>query len=523
MPRQVGHHIRRYAQRRERRHYRQLAKLRMLLRDRSRIFHAGPGPGFVQQHCGRRYLHRAELPHAGPVTIRQRQRPCGRTSVPLLMTSSSDQVHTAEPHVRFWTRIQSMAYSVSGRRWAFGRATRPQAPGVSRRVPQNTLPLREPRTVVDILPSLNPASPASTLGRHRQLPSRLESLPQGDYWMRSLSFAGLHRILSAVANAPHGLTASEINDLVLNKGLTLTPNNPQPAPTTLYHYRNTLLRLQVLRRLGRKLQANFSDPAVRELLRLPVPRNGDQSLDHRARERFASLVLRNDQCRSLFFDLFMPTDQHFITADDFRHRSVAVRWWHQRSSTKRIEVILRNEQTGATARCASPISKTSIMYGVRYWARDQLQLIDEYCAPGGGSTTMFSLSAPNSAVTSINSTIMETVSLLLSLRTSADWTIFSIHDLILRCCETQRKPRTVLFGAIDWLIQEWPRLTVLIPTSSALATVNAMSLYGEDFILKRYYRHGTGPYISHIRIHKDVSIPHRRASNNVQSASETLP
>ena len=399
--------------------------------------------------------------------------------------------------------------------------TRLQPSGVSVRVPQNTLPLGEPRTVVNVSPSLNPASPASTPGRHRQPPRRLESLPQGDYWMRSVSFAGLHRILNAVAHAPHGLTASEVNDLVLNKGLTLTANNPQPAPTTLYHYRNTLLRLQVLRRRGRKLQANFSDPEVRELLRLPAPPNSDQSLDRRARERFASLVLRNDQCRSLFFDLFMPADQHFITAEDFRHRSVAVRWWHQRSSTRNSEVILRNEQTGATARCVSPVSKTSIMYGVRYWARDQLQLIDEYCAPGGGSTTMFPLSAPISAVTSSTSTIMETVCLLLSLRTSADWTIFSIHDLLLRCCETQRKPRAALFGAIDWLIQEWPRLTVLIPTSSALATLNATSLYGEDSILRRYYRHATGPYISHIRIHRDIILQHRRTLNNVQPASET--
>ena len=60
--------------------------------------------------------------------------------------------------------------------------------------------------------------------------------------MRSVSFAGLHRILNAVADAQDGLTASQINALVLNKGLTLTPSNPRPAPTTLYHYRNTLLR-----------------------------------------------------------------------------------------------------------------------------------------------------------------------------------------------------------------------------------------------------------------------------------------
>ena len=103
--------------------------------------------------------------------------------------------------------------------------------------------------------------------RNRSVPQQqlctVDHLRQGDYWMRSVSFAGLHRILSAVADAPDGLTASEINELVLNKGVTLTPNNPRPAPTTLYHYRNTLLRLQAITRTGRTLKANVSDPHVR--------------------------------------------------------------------------------------------------------------------------------------------------------------------------------------------------------------------------------------------------------------------
>lgn len=312
-----------------------------------------------------------------------------------------------------------------------------------------------------------------------------------------------------MAEPPQGLTASEINDLVLNHGLTLTANNPHPAPTTLYHYRNTLLRLQLICRHGRKLRPNLKDPVVCELLRLSPPPNTAPSLHPHAQEQFARLVLRNDQCRSLFFGLFMPQDDPLLSLHDFRHRSVTVSWWHQRSITRQVQVVLRNNHTGVTARCASPVSKTSIMYGVRYWARDELQLIDEYSPPGGGSTTMFPLSG-NPAVTP--NITMTTVSRLLSFRSSADWTVFSIHDLIVRCCETQRKPRIVLFAAIDWLIREWPRLTVLIPTSSALATLNATSLHGADTILRRYYRHGTGPYISHIRIHKDVVAP----TENVQ-------
>ncbi len=115
---------------------------------------------------------------------------------------------------------------------------------------------------------------------------------------------------------------------------------------------------------------------------------------------------------------------------------------------------------------------------------------------------------------------METVRSLLSLRTSEDWSIFSIYDLIVSRCQGARKPRAVLFGAIDWLLQEWPHHTVLVPTSPGLATLNTTSVNEEDHVLRRYYRHANGPYISHIRVHKDVNLIPRRIPADVQHASE---
>ena len=374
-----------------------------------------------------------------------------------------------------------------------------------------------------IRPSPSTYSPTWTVGTDaqrdrpatQQQPRPIDNLRQGDYWMRSVSFAGLHRILSAVADAPDGLTAGEINELVLSKGLTLTPNNPRPAPTTLYHYRNTLLRLQAIIRTGRTLKANIGDPEVRELLRLPVPVNGDQSLNDCARDRFAELVLRNEQCRLIFFDLFMPPSVDSTFAAEFRRCSSAVQWRHRRSSNGKTEVVFHNRTTGRTARCTSPVSKNAIMYGLRYWARNELRLIDEYCAPGGGRTIMFPLSASASSTVPSHSSVMETVKSLLSLRTSEAWSTFSIYDLIVSCCEVTRKPRATLFRAIDWLLHEWPYHTVPIATSPALATLNALSLRTEDYVLSHYYRHANGPYISHIRVHKDVDLVPRRTSVDV--------
>ena len=72
-------------------------------------------------------------------------------------------------------------------------------------------------------------------------------LQQSEYWMRSISFAGLHRILKAVAVFPNGLRAGELNKLVQEKEISLTRRSSPPAPTTLYHYRNALLHLGALK------------------------------------------------------------------------------------------------------------------------------------------------------------------------------------------------------------------------------------------------------------------------------------
>ena len=61
-----------------------------------------------------------------------------------------------------------------------------------------------------------------------------DNLQQSEYWMRTVSFAGLHRILKAVADFPTGLRASEINNLVLKNKISLTRRNSPPSPTTLH-------------------------------------------------------------------------------------------------------------------------------------------------------------------------------------------------------------------------------------------------------------------------------------------------
>ena len=351
--------------------------------------------------------------------------------------------------------------------------------------------------------------------------SNIRTRAHSQPWMRAVSFAGLHRLLKAVGDAPGGLRANEINALVLDQAVVLTPANPHPKPTTLYHYRTTLLRLNALVREGRKLIANTANPDVGALVREPAPANGERALSDAAREHFAALVLGTEDCRALFFDLFMPSDRSCASVSDFRETGVPVTWLRRRGALGS-EVVFENTASGRTTRHASSVNVSSILYGMRYWARDEIGLIDEYSRPADDATIMFPvLHRKSTASEGRQSSAMQAVRFLLDRRTAEEWTLYSISELIIDYCQTRRQPRSSLFGAIDWLRREWPFHTVLIPTSRAMATFAATSPQREDLALRRYYKSPQGPYISHIRVHEDVTCDTTDTTRrHVQHASE---
>ena len=345
---------------------------------------------------------------------------------------------------------------------------------------------------------------------------------QSKFWMRAISFAGLHRILKAVSDFPTGLRAGEINKLVQENNILHTRSGSPLAPTTLYHYRNTLLQLDALKRDGRLMRVNKDNPDVCELLSQPAPDNRGRLLCDVTRGPFAALVMNNEQCRSLFFDLFMPTGASTYTVSNFQETGAPVTWKRENSSRGR-KVIFQNTTTGRKSYCSTHSAVAAILYGVRYWARDELRLIDEYCIGSDGGTVMFPVLLHDTHESVVNSAKQQVVRFILSQRTASEWTLFSILDLIIHCCEARRQSISVLFSAIDWLLQEWPNHTFLIPTSRAMATLTATSPHRDALELRRYYKTSDGPYISHIRIHKDIAIKPTEATNDHTRYTATTP
>ena len=329
--------------------------------------------------------------------------------------------------------------------------------------------------------------------------------PANECWMRSVSFGGLHRMLSAVAESPRrGLRAGEIVAWVRENEISLSSHTAKPAATTIYHYRNTLVRLGALRRDGAVLRPNEKEPAVSVLLREPAPADEQGALTEPARTAFAALVLKNEQCRALFFDFFMPCALRGDPVSVFREGAVPITWSRRSGSC---EVVFRNPTTGRVVRRRSAVSISATLYGLRYWARDELGLVDEYWRAAGDRAVIFPVLAPEGVAEGARRAIERTVEFLLSLRGTREWTLMAMSELVERCCEARRQPLRVLFSAIDWLLDRWPNHTVLIPTSRSMATLGATSASRDRLVLRGYYKAVNGPLVSHIRLHKDIATP----------------
>ena len=135
-----------------------------------------------------------------------------------------------------------------------------------------------------------------------------------------------------------------------------------------------------------------------------------------------------------------------------------------------------------------------------------MQLLDEYFRGSDGVTVMFPVLRPPIENSSLTSTTVAAVRWILDQRDDNEWKSVSISDAIVRYCRERKLPRYVIFDAIKHLVRRWPHYIVLIPTSPSLATLTAMSPKAEGLALRNYYRASDGRYISHIRIHKDVTL-----------------
>lgn len=326
-------------------------------------------------------------------------------------------------------------------------------------------------------------------------PSLGESSDEASWlWMWPVRFVPMTHLLHAIRDAGGSVTAAEMDQLLSGIGTPLTGTGRPPGRTVLFHYRNVMLHLGCIRREGRQYRVNAEDHDVAALLAAP-PSDG---LHPVARDGWANLVLRNEDCQTHFFVAFAKqTPLYNIT--QFRREAERVYWsvegsvqsgiFHVQGPTHSVEV-------------AGEYRIRPLIYALRYWARDELQMTDELATPGS-RVAVYAIAAPEDQPSMQDLTR----SLSAMVDASQEWTTVSIRAAVESCGVALGASARRTLEAVDALVRANTDRIMLQATSRAMATYAAVSNKREDLVLRTYYRDGAGRLISHLLMHRSVREP----------------
>lgn len=316
-------------------------------------------------------------------------------------------------------------------------------------------------------------------------------------WMRgSVSFIALRELIGYIVQHPEGVRPKEMEVWAREKARLRTQNGKLVSKTTIYHYRNTLRHLGILVVINRRYQIARERPLVLKLLETIRP--GTPELSLKERELFARFVLQNLDCQKHFFDLFMPEGIADYDLEDFLERGQPVVWRRVEIEDKRIEELYNIKHNKKQRWIRSEDERQAVLYGVRYWARNELRFIEEIFLEGtGGLMFPVYLSGPVPDPR-ILTALWEAIS------TQDEWTSFSLRKLAATWGPKYRVSLDRFYDTLEWLYRRFPRYVVLIPTSESFAAITATSPQTEIYHLRGYFQDEKGRYISHMRVHRKM-------------------
>jgi len=316
-------------------------------------------------------------------------------------------------------------------------------------------------------------------------------------WMRgSVSFVALRELIGYIAQHPEGVRPKEMETWAREKARLRTQSGKLVSKTTIYHYRNTLRHLGILVVANGRYQIAKEQPLVFKLLE--TIRTGTPKLLPQERELFARFVVQNPDCREYFFDLFMPEGITDYDLGGFLAKGQPVVWRRMEIEEQRIEELYNLEHREKRRWIRSEDERQAILYGVRYWARNELGFIEEIFLEGtGGMMFPVYLGGPVPDPRILKA-------LQEAIFPQEEWTFFSLREIATTWGPEYRVSLKRLYGTLQWTHRQFPQYVVFIPTSESFATITATSPQAEIYHLRGYLRDEKGRYISHIRVHRKL-------------------
>lgn len=325
-----------------------------------------------------------------------------------------------------------------------------------------------------------------------QPPATQEDSPS-DLWMRGhYSFATLRDLVVLLREHREGLRPMQLNSVAAALQSTHTKGGRKFSPTTMYHCRRALVKLALVRFRDARLVLNDEDGTVRRLATTATIKEG---LSEDERRLFSEIVINNEGCRHYFFDLFIQASGY--TAASFADLATPVVWRRSGRATEK-RVAFSRLDGSIVGHLGTDVEIQAILYGLRYWARDQLGLIDEFYRDGIGAVMFPILDPALVPQTQVEGLILSQVS------PHDEWTVMSVREEAYRWAVRLRVPVRRVFDALIHIQHRHPDRVVLIATPRSLATLTSRSHVTAEFELRSYLRDELGRYISHVRLHRDL-------------------
>ena len=333
-------------------------------------------------------------------------------------------------------------------------------------------------------------------------------------WMRYVDFEKIKDMLHLVYENNGKLRAGILEQLAIERGILIKKENGKPLThTPRYHYRKVMEGLG-LAEVEQKFYYVSKDKRVREFIELT---SFKKPLSPEAKGILREIIVRNNDCRKYFFDVFMEEDTY--TLEDLRKEGgyiiVETKSMREPPAEKKMEqkknnenirkkkkvgaVILKNPSSGKMIGLRTQDEIHAIFWGVRLWAL-KLKITDEIFMSFAEGRIIYPVNPDFSDKILINALLNK----IKADNSDSEWVVLHIPTFIKEVALSTRFSVGEIKNFLEGLKTKYPLSTMFIPSSTMFIDIKTPFERQDSAFRGSYlYEEGKG-YISHLRIGRGI-------------------
>ena len=329
--------------------------------------------------------------------------------------------------------------------------------------------------------------------------------------MRWVNFRALREILLLVQANPARLRPADLMRLTTEERVLIGRNGQALGLSSHYHHRRTLERLGLLVKREGRYVLNEHVPETKALTERVT---FGSALDDREREAFSNVVLRNEDCRSVFFQWFLQPLSGVHNVEEFGARANPIELnvirvgrgpgnHNRRALDGRLDVdqhkhvVIRASGAPGWSTFSGTNAVQAIHFGLRAWCVDQLQFLDGIYRTGAGYT-IYARRIRRPCTTSELAFRM-----LDLLGFDGDWATVRVGDFALDVGIRQHVSIEQVKDVLNSWMENYPDVVAGIPTNERFVAGGLASGLRKA-VLKGFLRESQGAIVSHLRIHRSL-------------------